>query len=658
MKKLTLLFSLLSTVSICTAQSKFGWAKSAVSDGSVVPIKTVVDATGNVYTTGYFSDDTNFDPASGTQLITPVGNNDIFITKRDATGNLLWVKTIGDVNDNQPAGMMLDASGNVYLTGNFVGTLDFDPGPATHSLTNTNSTLTEDNVFILKLDADGEYVWAKSFAGNNIENSAVAIDAAGNVYTTGYFSGIADFDPGTGIQNQGTLNSNSLFISKLNKDGDYVWAKNVTGSGAGLAIAVDPLGNVYTTGYFTSPIDFDPGTGTVTLDPGVTQDVFFLKLDVNGDYVWAKQISSTSTDLFPSGIAVDAFGAIYVTGWFEGTVDYDPSATATQDLTAAGNEDVYILKLDASGKYEWATQIGDVNSDYGSSITLDAMGNVYATGYFTGNVDVDPGTGTHQLSSAGDADIYIVKLTSNGAYSWATSLGGTANDIGTSIAVTGTDNIYLAGIFQGTVDFDPGTGTKLLSTPDSGGFMLHLTPAGSLPLTLLNFEAVDNNTTVQLQWQTTREEDMAGFTIERSANGKQFETIGSAAVNNSFNLVSNYAFTDAHPLTTPSYYRLKVNDQNGSFTYSRTIPVKRQGKAQSLQVAPNPATNVLYVQVDAHEAITLQIADVTGHIVYKQNKNINGNTTFPVSIQSLPAGNYYFIMKGKTIQKTQQFLKH
>ncbi len=150
---------------------------------------------------------------------------------------------------------------------------------------------------------------------------------------------------------------------------------------------------------------------------------------------------------------------------------------------------------------------------------------------------------------------------------------------------------------------------------------------------------------------------MAGFTIERSANGKQFEAIGSVAVNNSFNLVNNYTFTDAHPLSTTSYYRLKINEQNGPATYSRTIPVKRQGKAHNLQVSPNPASNVLYVQIDAQEAITLQIADVTGHVVYQQSKTIKGNTTFPVSLQGLPAGNYYLIMKGKTIQKTQQFLK-
>src|SRR5262249_30388067 len=155
-------------------------------------------------------------------------------------------------------------------------------------------------------------------------------------------------------------------------------------------------------------------------------------------------------------------------------------------------------------------------------------------------------------------------------------------------------------------------------------FIVQLPPLSTLALTLLNFEAVDNNTSVQLKWQTTKEENMAGFTIERSANGKQFEAIGSVAVNNSFNQVSNYAFTDAHPLNTTSFYRLKINELKGAATYSRTIPVKRLGKANSLQVSPNPATNVLYVQIDAQEAITLQITDVTGCVVFRQSKTING----------------------------------
>ncbi len=655
MKKFTLLFFSLSVISICNAQSKYNWAKHAISDGGVLPVATAVDAAGNVYTAGTFTDETNFDP-SGTQTFTPIGEDDIYLTKYDATGNLLWVRTIGDTPSEDLEGMALDALGNVYITGNFQGTLDFDPGPDAHPLTATNWSNSNFNPFIVKLDTDGEYVWAKSFTGGSVESNAIAVDAAGNVYTTGFLGTEIDMDPGVGVYNLGALNNNSLFISKLNTDGDFVWAKDVLNGGTGYAIAVDALGNVYTSGTLGGTADFDPGPGNTTLT-GHGDNTFFLKLDASGDFVWAKQLSGPSNFTIPSAIAVDASGALYATGYFDDAIDFDFVTTGIQTLHSAGGIDSYIVKLDALGNFVWATHIGDAADDYGADIQVDAAGNVYATGNFDGIVSIDIGTGTFDMHSNGNADVYILKYAPDGTNSWAASFGDTGDDTGFSLAVTTPDKIYLSGIFHGTVDFNSGPLINNLSAPNTGAFLLQLIPATSLPLTLLNFEVVDNNTTVQLQWKTTREENMAGFTIERSANGKQFETIGSTAVNNSFDLVNNYAFTDAHPLTTTSFYRLKINDENGSFKYSRTIPVKRQGNAQHLQVSPNPAANVLYVQIDAHEAITLQIADVTGHVVYQQSKNINGNTTFPVSIQHLPAGNYYFIMKGKTIQKTQQFLK-
>jgi len=555
----------------------------------------------------------------------------------------------------------VDASNNVYITGQFSGTIDFDPGPGTHTLsTTTNSSLVSD-VFVLKLDASGNYVWVKSFSGNNSnKGNALAIDASGYVYITGDFYGIVDFDPGAGVQNLQAVASD-IFISKLNADGDYVWAKSLASPGNfgndGSAIAADASGHVYLTGFFTGATDFDPGAGTVTLTPQTPQDVYYLKLDSSGNYIWAKQISGNPT-LFTSGIAVNRDGtSVYATGWFKGTVDFDPAATGTQTLTSAGAEDVFITRLDSSGTYKWATRLGDVDSDFPSGIVVDQLNNLYTTGTFTGTVQADPGNTANNLTSNGDGDIYLLKLDAMGSYVWATHFGAAGYDAGAAIALANVDNVYLAGIFQGTVDFDPGADTHNLTAGTTGGFVVHFKPAASLPLTLLQFEAVDNKTAVLLKWQTSREENMDNFTIERSADGKQFAPIGTVAVNNSYNLVNNYTFNDASPLNGTNFYRLKINDLGGPYTYSRTIPVRRQANAAGLLVAPNPATNVLFVQLDAQEMVTLQIADVTGHVVYQQNKNITGNTTFPVSVQGLPAGSYYLIIKGKTIQKAQQFLK-
>ncbi|MBO9201917.1 MULTISPECIES: T9SS type A sorting domain-containing protein [Niastella] len=661
MKKFSLLLFSLSTITICNAQVKFDWVKRATSTGQLVPGNIAVDATGNVYQAGSFVTDADFDPGSGTaQFISTGGSSDIFITKRNAAGDLLWVKTIGGADTEEATGLGLDASGNVYVIGDFTGTVNFDPG-------STNSTLSTAvnmyNIYVLKLDASGNFVWVKGMTGNmNALPNDMAVDAAGNVHATGRFTGTVDFDPGIGEQKL-TATAQDIFIFKIDASGNYVWAQSITSTNTpgneGMGITVDATGNVYTTGEFTSDADFNPGPGTDILTRTGTIDCYILKLDGSGNYVWAKKLGGINSRMSPIDIAVDAFGAVYSTGSFKGTVDFDPDNTGTQPLSAATNaEDIYISKLDASGNYVWAIKLDENDTGYPYAIKVDAAGDVYTAGYFSGTIDVDPSATVHSLTdNNGNGDGYLLKLTSTGDYVWANNFGGSDYDAGVGLAVTAPDNVYLLGTFIGTVNFDPGTGTQDLTADNDDTYILHLTPSGTLPLTLLQFEAVDNNTSVLLQWQTTREQSMRGFEIERSADGKQFETIGSVAVKNSYNMLNNYAFTDAHPINGKCFYRLKMLELEAPATYSRIIPLRRQGNVQALQVSPNPATNVLYVQIDAHEAITLQIADVNGRIMFQQNRNLNGNTTFSLSVQSLPAGSYYLILKGKTTQKTQQFLK-
>ena len=231
----------------------------------------------------------------------------------------------------------------------------------------------------------------------------IIVDAAGNVYTTGYFSGTADFDPGPGTANLTSAGGLDIFVSKLDSDGNYVWAKSMGGVSlshdVGMGIAVDSAGNVYTTGYFSSTADFDPGPGTANLTSAGGLDIFVSKLDSDGNYVWAKSIGGASTDI-GYGIAVDGAGNVYTSGYFESTADFDPGP-GTTDLTSAGGKDIFVSKLEGSGNYVWAKSMGGTSDDYGYGIAVDGAGNVYTTGHFNGTVDFDPGPGTVNLTSAG-----------------------------------------------------------------------------------------------------------------------------------------------------------------------------------------------------------------------------------------------------------------
>nr|WP_242033465.1 SBBP repeat-containing protein [Phormidium sp. FACHB-592] len=451
-------------VSKLDANGNFIWAKRIGGSGNSIAKGISVDGSGNVYTTGYFGGTADFDPGAGITNLTSAGSNDIFVSKLDANGNFIWAKCLGGSNNDYAIGISIDGSGNVYTTGYFSGTADFDPGTGTFNLTSAGGS----SVFISKLDASGSFVWAKGIGGGNSHGQAnsISVDSSGNVYTTGSFTGTADFDPGTGIFNLTSAGSGDIFISKLDASGNFVWAKRLGGSDSNdLAngISVDSSGNVYTTGSFTGTADFDPGTGTFNLN-STGASIFVSKLDVSGNFVWAKSIGGNSFNA-AYGISVDSSGNVYTTGRFQGSADFDPGL-GTFNLVSAGGNDIFVSKLDVSGNFVWAKRIGGSSFDVAYGISVDSSGNVYTTGYFQGSADFDPGLGTFNLATGGAQNIFLSKLDSAGSFIQAQQFNGGAVDSKSNF-VDGTGNLYIVGSFSGTIDFDPGIRAVTLTSVGS-----------------------------------------------------------------------------------------------------------------------------------------------------------------------------------------------
>jgi hypothetical protein len=470
------------------------------TSGSLGPqSKTTVDSLGNRYTVGTFTGTVDFDPSlAETTNLDSVGYDDIFISKLDASGNFLWAKSMGGTSYDGVTGIAIDRNGNVFTSGYFSDTVDFDPSST--GVTNLVSAGQHD-IFISKLDSSGNFVWAKSMGGAGFdEANGVAIDSNGNVYTSGSFNGNAyangtvnstvDFDPSlTGVANLvSTGYQADIFISKLDSSGNFVWAKSMGGLNMdiGTSIAIDASDNIYTTGTFSGTADFDPSlTGTSNLVSMGSLDIFVSKLDSSGNFVWAKAIGGKNYDQV-NGMAIDGSGNVYTTGTFYGAADFDPSLTGEFALVSAmpsDKADIFISKLDSGGNFVWAKSIGGLRDERVSGIALDRSGNVYTTGVFNGTVDFDPSLmGTTNLVSAdGTTDIFISKLDSSGNFVWAKAMGGANVDIGTSIAIDGSGNVYTTGSFSGTVDFDPSlTGAANLLTGDpSNVFLSKLTAAGN-----------------------------------------------------------------------------------------------------------------------------------------------------------------------------------
>ncbi|MCX6270968.1 MAG: SBBP repeat-containing protein [Bacteroidetes bacterium] len=390
------------------ASGNLMWVKQIGGPGIDEPFSVALDLSGNIYITGGFSDSVDFDPGPGVHLLTSAGDLDVFICKLDASGNLMWVKQFGNADADKGCSITLDNSGDVYATGNFMLTVDFDPGLNIQNLTSMGSS----DAFILKLNSDGDFIMVKQLGGNLLQEScSVKVDANGNIYTTGYFEGVADFDPGPGLFELTSSGYKDIYISKLDPQGNFIWAKKVDGPkyDYGYSLAVDGFENVYITGAFFGTADFDPGTGIYPLTSFGERDIFVLKLDVNGDFTWAKQMGGPDEDQGWS-VFVDLSGNVYTTGFFLETADFDPGP-GTCLFSFLGGSDFFISKLDPQGNFVWARQIGSPSADGGSSVIVDAANNVYILGYFMGTADFDPDSvNAFIMTTAGQEDVFLLKL--------------------------------------------------------------------------------------------------------------------------------------------------------------------------------------------------------------------------------------------------------
>jgi hypothetical protein len=574
MKKIFFFLNFIVLTILSNAQSPgFQWAKSMGGPGSYNLGKAiVVDSSGNVYTTGNFTGTVDFDPSSGVYNLTADASmgtsyDDVFISKIDSSGNFLWAKRIGGSGYDHSSGMAIDTAGNIYMTGSFQGTVDFDPNGGILNL--ISGSLGTTGIFVLKLDAFGNMVWAKSMGGSSMANGlSIAVDASENVYTTGGFINTVDFDPGPGVFNMTaypTSGNSHMFVSKLDILGNFVWAKNIGGTTSvddifGGSIAVDPLGNIYTTGTFVYTIDFDPSPGTynITSDSvaGGSQDFFILKLDNSGNLLWAKGMGGPN---FDGGVSlfVDAVSDVCVTGNFTGLVDFDPGA-GTVNLNSTTGGGVFILKLSSSGNFVWAKNIqGGVEF-----LSTDLLDNIYVTGYFNGTGDFDPSPAIYNLTSAGLADVYIVKLNNLGSFVWAKSVGGLINDIGYSSVIDKYSNVYTTGNFLGTADFNPNAEIFNLTAINQDIFIQKLSPNTSvwpgdanhnnivdnydlLPIGLFYGQTGFSRAIISNLWQADFSADWG--TLESSgADIKHVDCNGDGTIDNNDTLAVNLNFSLTH----------------------------------------------------------------------------------------------------------------
>ncbi|MEC8970570.1 MAG: SBBP repeat-containing protein, partial [Actinomycetota bacterium] len=453
-----------------------------------------LDSSGNMYTCGYLRGSGDVDPNYYDTTVVneaAAGKQSSLVTKLNSSGNLVWSSLMDSSGDDHVDDCAIDSSGNVYVTGAYKGSMDFDDDGSAEVTALADDTGNGYDAYVAKLNSSGAVVWWR-VVGNTTDvagqldtvfGTGVDVDGSGNVYFGGYFTGTIDIDPGgttTAVTPVGdtTGSKYDAYLIKLDSSGNTVWTRH-WGQAANdyvFDIDVDPSGNVIAVGEHnnTGDVNYHPIAGGCTSSCGETlvaahgaYDGVVSKIGSDGTVAWVGFVGSAFNDRL-RGVTTDGSGNIYATGYYRalGTPDFDPGSGSSITLpTTSSGDDAYVIKVGSDGNGVWAKAFETTSGsgvDQGEGIAVDGSGNVYVTGFFDTNdtVDFDPGAGTTAFTADNTDDIFGVKLNSSGNLVWARQFEtiGTFQGRGDGVAVDGSGNVYITGSFYGHMDFDPGSG--------------------------------------------------------------------------------------------------------------------------------------------------------------------------------------------------------
>ena len=437
---------------VCTGDVLWGFS---VGDAFQQRSRSVaMDAAEAVIVAGEFIGALDFGGALPT--LNSDGGVNIFCAKLDKNGTPLWAGRFGDGGtlfiETRAA---VSPDGGVLLAGHFSGTVDFGIGPP---LTSAGAT----DAFVVKLDGAGAPLWAQRFGSQGSEKvSGVAVDASGNVIFAGHFNGTVDFGTGSPLTSAGP---SDIFVAKLDPSGAPLWARSSGDAQGSTAVAVDNGGNVVLAGYFNGTVNFGGG-GPALASAGAT-DIFVVRMDKSGAPLWARRFGDDQQQ-GSTGVALDTSGAVLMTGYLKGAVDFGSGPP----LTSAGGADVFLAKLDGSGAVLWAQRFGDQQDQGSTGVAVDSDGRVVLAGYFDGTIDFGSGP---SLTSMGASNVFIAKLDGNGAVLWARGFGDSSYQEAIGVAMSADSTVTLAGNFDGSIEL--GGGKALQAAGNLDVFALRLGP--------------------------------------------------------------------------------------------------------------------------------------------------------------------------------------
>jgi gliding motility-associated-like protein len=433
--------------------SKPQWVDGIGGPGSnSIPSGVKADKQNNIYVTGLFSGTVDFDPSpGGVYNLTSVGGSfDTYIAKYTSAGALIWAVSVGGEGTDQVNSLTIDNNGNPTVCGQYdSSSMDADPGPGVSMLNNNG----DKDAFIIRLTTNGKFSWAHSIGSFQTDyGGKVVADSQGSVVAVSQYQGTIDVG-GQSFSSQGAFNGLAV---KYDVNGNFVWAINIADSDNSEThnCAIDANNNVILSGVFNGNDNFNP-LGTATFFNGNGTSTFLAKYTPAGKLIWVNGIQGRVVNN-NTNVCVNSKNDIYIDGPFSSSLIFN----GTKTLNPQGQQDIFIAKYKSDGTFQVANDIGAPGgSIYNYGIVASKDDEIYVSGYFSGSIDFDPSATDALIQFHGQRDLFLSKFDENVNYKWAFSAGSANcnNSLARNVDIDQNNAVLLVGSFCSTVDFDATT---------------------------------------------------------------------------------------------------------------------------------------------------------------------------------------------------------
>ena len=456
------------------------WGFQIGGDEYVLGIGIDITYDNKLLIAGNFGGTAAFNPATGVNDLVSSGFGDDYVAKYDLNGNYISSFSFGNPGGDFVSNVHASANGNIYITGYFQNTADFDPSGGVSNLTSVSSH----NAYISCLDELGNFQWVQSCSGSPISNSTghgIATDTSGNVYWSGTFSDSAKLDNSSSAYSLYGNGGSDGFIAKYDINGNYSYSFPIAGNGndACLDLLIDHNNDLLAIGYYSASVDFDPSATVELKTADVAQDVFFAKYNNSGNLVWVKTLDGSGYE-WGRKIDIDPQNNIYIIGNGAGYMDFDPDTLAIDSSFTSG-QSTYVAKYSPAGLYNWSFRIDGSNNGLG--LAVDDSNEIYVCGRLWGTGDFNPDSvATYNLTSSVPADVFVAKYgplclptsqnefkdTCNSYYWHGTILTSTGIYHDTLISALGCDSVFVLDLTIVTINSSVTQTGTLITANESG----------------------------------------------------------------------------------------------------------------------------------------------------------------------------------------------